>query len=268
MNMKPDMTSATNANVAIVVASRDHSADLWAPLFSLLRKHWPDCPYPVYLVSNLLRFDDLGVSTITVGADRSWSDTLADGIAQLTQPYVLLWIDDHFLVNRVDGSAVAGAIDAFEHLRGNYLRLQALPKPDQPLNGHFGVIRRGAVYRTATPGSVWNRLVLADLLRSGENAWAFEDAGSTRSDRYDGFYSTWRTCLHLENLLIKGRLRSTVLQRIEHSWEHLAALKYPVMSPMEEAEFAVRMAGNRALISLPSVMAKKVRHMVFQGRTL
>lgn len=262
------MTKIDNASVAIVVASRDGSSDLWEPLFMLLRKHWPDCPFPPYLVSNTAGYHDRGVATIVVGPDRSWSDTLSAALRQLKQPYVLLWIDDHFLTDRVNTREVLGAIDTFQRLGGNYLRLHALPRPDQALNDHFGIIRKGAIYRTSVVASVWKKTVLADLLRPGESAWDFETAGATRSDQFDGFYSTWRTCLQLENLLIKGKVRSAARRRIERSigsyGKQGLELRRPIMSPIEEAGLALRIAGNRALVKLPRRLAKTVRDAVLR----
>jgi hypothetical protein len=181
---------------------------------------------------------------------------------------VLLWIDDHFLIDPVNAAEVLGSIDACRRLSGNYLRLHALPQPDVALNNHFGIIRKGAVYRTATVASVWKKTVLEDLLKPGESAWEFETAGATRSDQYDGFFSTWRTCFEIENLLIKGRIRPTALRRIERHLNHTLELRRPIMSPMEEAGFALRLAGNRALVKLPRRFAKRVRNVVLRRRVL
>jgi hypothetical protein len=261
------MKNTENAGLAIVVASRDESRDLWDPLFTLFRKHWPDCPFPVYLVSNTASYRDMGVSTILVGPDKSWSDTLLAGLKQLTQSHVLLWIDDHFLTDPVEALAVEGSINACLQLGGNYLRLHALPQPDEALNNHFGIIRKGAVYRTAVVASVWKRKVLQDLLRPGESAWEFETAGAARSDQYDGFFSTWRTWFEIENLLIRGRIRPAALRRIERHMDHKIDLCRPTMSPIEEARFVVKNAGNRALVKLPRRFAKRVRNAVLRIRT-
>ncbi len=260
------MIDTDNRTVAIVVASRDESSDLWQPLFTLLRRHWPNCSFPLYLVSNTVDYRDMGVSTVLVGPDRSWSDTLRAGLSQLKEKYVLLWIDDHFLMAPVDAAKVGAAIDAFTRLGGNYLRLPALPQPDQPLNEHFGIVRKGAVYRTSVVASVWKKTVLEDLLQPGESAWDFETAGAARSDAYDGFFSTWRSCFQIENLLIKGRVRSVALRRIERKLNRAFELRRPKMSQMEEAEFALRMVGNRALVKLPRRFAKTVRNAVLRRR--
>lgn len=260
------MTDTPNATVAIVVASRDESSDLWEPLFTLFRGHWPNCSFPLYLISNTVPYRDKGVTTILVGPDRSWSDTLRAGLSQLREQYVLLWIDDHFLMEPVDAPKVLTTIEAFTQLSGNYLRLPALPLPDQPWNDHFGIVRKGAVYRTSVVASLWKKTVLEDLLQPGESAWDFETAGAARSDAYDGFYSTWRSCFAIENLLIKGRVRSAALRRIERSLRRPFELRRPKMSSMEEAEFAVRMVGNRALVKLPRRFAKRVRNAVLRRR--
>jgi hypothetical protein len=260
------MTKIDKLRVAIVVASRDESVDLWQPLFTLFRKHWPNCPFPLYLVSNTLSYGELGVSTILVGADRSWSDTLHSGLSQLQEEYVLLWIDDHFLMAPVNAATVLGAVNALLRLGGNYLRLPALPQPDQPWNDYFGVISKGAVYRTSVVASVWKKTMLERLLQPGESAWDFETAGAARSDQYDGFFSTWQSCFAIENLLIKGRVRSAARRRIERTLSHAFKLSHPIMSPVEEAEFALRMVGNRALVKLPRRLAKRVRNAVLRRR--
>jgi len=254
------MIKIGHATVAIVIASRDASIDLWEPLFTLFRRHWPDCPFPVYLVTNTLDYKDMEVTTIVAGPDKSWSDTLLAGLRQLEQQYVLLWIDDHFLMEPVNSAEVLGPLDAFMRLRGNYLRLPALPRPDQALNHHFGIIKKGAVYRTSVVASVWKKAVLEDLLRPGESAWDFETAGAARSDHYDGFFSTWRTCFRIENLLIKGRIRSAALRRIERHVHHTLQIRRPMMSPMEEAIFGLREVRNRAFAKLPRRFGRTVRN--------
>ncbi len=44
----------TNSELAILVCSCDKYADVWEPFFKLFFKFWPDCPYPIYLLSNYL----------------------------------------------------------------------------------------------------------------------------------------------------------------------------------------------------------------------
>jgi len=43
---------ADRANCSILIPSCDKYSDLWRPFFTLFWRHWPDCPFPVYLGSN------------------------------------------------------------------------------------------------------------------------------------------------------------------------------------------------------------------------
>ena len=253
-----------NQRLAVVVASYDRSSDLWDPLFTLFRRFWPDCPFPVYLVSNRLEFNHLGVRTITIGEDRSWSDTVLAGLARIQEEYVLLWIDDHFLTSEVNNSYVCCSIERFIQAAGNYLRMQPLPKPDEPFNEHFGRIRSGAIYRTATVASVWRRSTFQNILKSGESAWDFETVGSNRSDRFEGFYSTWEQNFKFENLMIKGKMRRGPLRRIERCYGRHLDLQRPLFTRGEEVAFLSRVIGNRLLIKLPSRFAKAARRALLQ----
>ncbi len=255
-------------SVAVVVASRDASMDLWEPLWTMFQQHWPDCPYPLYLVCNSSEYCRSGVSTIAVGPDRSWSDTLLTALRRVPEEYVLLWIDDHFVSEPVKSKEIVAAVEAFKSVGGNYLRLQSLPKPDARFNGHFGIVRNGSIYRTATIASVWKKSVLADLLQPGESAWDFETDGSVRSDRYDGFFSTWHDCFRIENLLIKGKICRWSQRRIERNIGRPLGLSRPVMTRAEETSLALRIFGNRMLVRLPRRFARILRNAGHSGKTL
>ena len=43
------------SSVAIVVSSCDAFFDAWRPFAFFFRKHWSDCPFPVFLIVNRLR---------------------------------------------------------------------------------------------------------------------------------------------------------------------------------------------------------------------
>lgn len=255
-------------HVAVVVASHDGSRDLWAPLLTLFQQNWPQCALPIYLVCNAADFCWPGVSTIAVGPDRSWSDTLLAALGRIEEEYVLLWIDDHFLSGPVKADEVMAAVNAFISAGGNYLRLQSLPKPDARFNRHFGMVREGSIYRTATVASVWKKSALAELLRPGESAWNFETDGSMRSDGYGGFYSTWHDCFRIENLLIKGKIYSGPQRRIERSLGHPLQLDRPAMTRAEEAVFALRIFINRALVRLPRRFAGRIRSRLQPSRAV
>lgn len=254
-------------DTAVIVASHDGSKDLWEPLLTLFQRNWPDCPFPIYLVCNAAEYRTQGVTRIAVGPDRSWSDTLSAALKQIPEKYILLWIDDHFLSLPVQADRIVAAVKAFELIDGNYLRLQSLPKPDAPYNEHFGVVQKGAIYRTSTIASVWKTKILEQLLKPGQSAWEFETAGARRSDDIDGFFSVWQDCFRIENLLIKGKILPSSRRRIERSLGQPLTITRPVMSVSQAAIFSFRNVCNRILVSMPHGLSKTLRATVYGKNT-
>src|SRR5690349_2185528 len=93
-------------SLGIVVTSCDKYSDLWEPFFGQFFKHWPDCPYQVYLVANHKRFEHPKVTTLLAGDDLDWSSTISTAISQLNYSHLMFWIDDAFLVGDVSNQEI------------------------------------------------------------------------------------------------------------------------------------------------------------------
>ncbi len=246
--------------------SCDKYADLWTPFFQLFRRFWPDCPFPVYLVSNRLRADIASVHQIQVGADLSWSDTLATALRRLDQPYVLLVLDDLFLLERVPSGEVVALLAWMIDSGANHLRLHPPPLPDKPHDARVGIVSPGALYRTSTQFSAWRKSAMLELLVPGESAWDFEISGSGRSDRLGGFYSTWRPSVSIVNGVIKGKWRRDALKRVRALGADVDLAARPLMTPSEAALFRLKRVRSRLLLLLPAPYQRRVRDLLLQGR--
>jgi hypothetical protein len=179
----------SSGSLAVVVTSCDKYSDLWQPLFKAFFAHWPDCPYPIYLIANFKQFPDHRVCTLLVGEDEDWSTTVEKAVQQLKHTHILFWMDDAFLSRRVNNDKVE---QLFSHLRrvdGNYLRLRPEPRPDLYINDAIGIIPPGAFYRVSLPASIWKLSALHQVIQRGETAWEFEIKGSVRSGSLSGFYA-------------------------------------------------------------------------------
>ncbi len=71
--------------VAVLVTSCDKYQDLWEPFFTLFFRYWQDCPYPVYLGTNHLKYDHERVKTIAVGDETDWSSDFRSMLEQIPQ---------------------------------------------------------------------------------------------------------------------------------------------------------------------------------------
>ena len=175
------------SNLALLVSSCDKYHDLWYPFFTLFFRYWPDCPYPVYLVSNHLIYSDSRVNTIAVGDDRGWSASLKNALLHITQPYLILLLEDYLIEQRVDTEYIEALTVYMKKRKAGCLRLFACPGPNVPCadNPRVGEISKGSDYRLSLQAAIWDKEVLLGLLRLEESPWELEVFGSKRTDMLD-----------------------------------------------------------------------------------
>jgi hypothetical protein len=88
------------------------------------RKHWPDCPFPVEMLSP--------------SPDIGWNANLLRGLHRITESLVLLMLDDHFPPPNPDTSAIEKAVALMEADQSiGMLKLQAgnAHAPELPYDG-------------------------------------------------------------------------------------------------------------------------------------
>jgi hypothetical protein len=250
------------AEIAVVVPSCDSYSDLWPPFFDLFARFWPDCPFPVYLISNRRGFSRAGVENLLVGDDVSWSDNLMRALSKVDAEYVLLLIDDLLLVKPVNTCELLNVLDEFVKSGGNYLRLNPKPKPDRFWSKRLGIVSKGTIYRTATVSSVWKRQTLLELLVSGETAWDFELLATVRSDVYDGFYATHVRYLSVVNAVIKGRWERSALSKLRRLSVQLKLGERPVMTLLEALCFQCCLLRSFGLSLFPARLRRRIKDLV------
>jgi hypothetical protein len=254
--------ATTDSAIAILVASCDRYGDLWPTFFALLRRFWPDCPFPVYLLSNTMRPEYSGVHNIAVGEDVSWSDNLLSALPRVPADHIFLFIDDLLICDKVNTASICDVLEDWIGRNGNYLRMNPSPKPDRIVNQKLGAVSAGTLYRTATVLSVWKKQLLLDLLQSSETAWEFETSGSVRSDTYDGFYSTRARMLNFVNAVIKGKWERSALSRLQALGVSPQLGNRQVMSARESLLFNYQKLRSHSLNLLPSRVRRPVRQLL------
>jgi hypothetical protein len=171
-------------SVAVVVSSCDAFFDAWRPFAFFFRKHWSDCPFPVYLIVNELTFRSEILRPLAVGPDRGWATNMKLALQQLPAPRVLYLQEDYFLTEPVRQEQLAHDFSyAFEHDADAFcFRARSELEPTfHPINDRFGVVPRDSDGRTRCQLTLWKRDALLAVLRDGENAWEMESRGSERT---------------------------------------------------------------------------------------
>jgi len=202
--------SPANA-VAFMVVSCDKYSDLWDPFFHCLRKYWPDCPYSVYLLTNHKSYDAPGVTVVNIGDDQSYSDNLRAGMSQISEPWVILWLEDVFISERVDTRRFKAIIQEAQSIPVGYLKIS----PDLPISyddrqgQEIGPIPKGVRYRSAIGLSLYHVETLDKLLLPNASAWDLDTC--TMSNSIDeAFYALTSTAARRPPIawthgVIKGR---------------------------------------------------------------
>ncbi len=175
-------------DISILITSCDKFHDTWEIVTQSFIDYWPDCPYDIFLMTNEITYTHSKIKNIQVGKDESWSLNLKKALSQINSKYVLIWLDDVFLSQKVDNYHF-DLIEKFIKKNSiNFLRLRAIPVPSK-WDGDFGEIYQNELfYRVSIFASIWDRKTLNDLLIDVESAWDFEIKGSIRSSKYNKFY--------------------------------------------------------------------------------
>ncbi|MBK9249483.1 MAG: hypothetical protein IPM69_15545 [Ignavibacteria bacterium] len=251
---------------AVLVVSCDNYADVWQPFFELFRQFWGNCPYPIYLLTNTLQPHFPSVEVVNVGVDRSWSDNLILALQKIQQEYVFLFLEDLMLSGSVDTDKVDEIFRWAVDNDVNYIRLNPSTYPDKRYNETVGLVSKGTIYRASVVTCLWKKSVLLDLLKSGENAWEFEQLGSVRSDKYDGFYSTYINYFPIINSIIKRVWETSAVKTLAKLGVKIDFSKRRKMTVPESMLWKFKLLRSRIFSMVPARYRRSVKKLMNAGK--
>ena len=199
----------------ILVVSCDRYADVWPHFFALFWKHWPDCPYPVFLGSNRLTYDDPRVTTIAVGEDRSWATSVSAMLDQLDSSHVILLLEDFLLLKPVDSERLQRLVKLGEQANVGCLHLFTVYPPPRPHPqyegiGYYEPFDADAVNAQA---ALWRTDTLRKLLVPGFNPWEFEMIGNKmRNYMPEEIWGVYDAPIVYEQVVEKGKWKPSGLE--------------------------------------------------------
>jgi len=190
-------------STAICVVSYDGGEDLWRPFFDAFHAAWPDCPLPLYLVTNHKTYADTGyVTSLKTGEDIDWSTNMLKALDLIPHDRVLFIFDD-FLPRHIDGAGVLQHIATATAQDWPYLTLYPNNYRRAQVSRDIQQIAEQGVYRCTLVYGLFRKDYLAALLKPGENAWEFEIESGKRA-RGTPLYSVSKPLFKHYHLLRKG----------------------------------------------------------------
>jgi hypothetical protein len=255
------------AELSILVVSCDRYGDLWKPFFVFQRKFWPDCPYRIFVGSNHTPCLESGVTSLTIGDDRNWSDGLMRMLGSIPTEFVLTIQEDFLLWKRVRNEEVEHCLRFLLSTGGFSIKLKPAPRPNVSIPGEplIGILQPGAPYRVSNQATIWRKSALQSLLVSGESPWTMESKGTARSEAIEkGFYSVWRPVLQYEGhgAISRGKWERKWVRRCRELGVSPDLSSRKVMSLLESFRWSVGKAGFSVIGLVPwRVRARLLRHL-------
>jgi hypothetical protein len=188
--------------ITILVNSSDGFEDCWEPFFCLLKKHWPNCKYPILLNTEYKDYQYPGLNIKASKANASfperrltWSECLQEALKQIETPLLLYMQEDYF----IDKPVLEMPIELFADKMINNGSINFIglthfgscpPFVPYSKDDNFYEITKKARYRVSTQAGLWSRQSLLSLLMPDENGWMFEIFGTRRARRSAGIFLT------------------------------------------------------------------------------
>ncbi len=167
---------------AIIISSCDAYSDVWEPFFRLFFKYWPDCPFPIYLISETKTYKDERVHPILLGKDEQWATNIRKALNQILISQFIYLQEDYLLMKKVDTDRIVRLIQTLKDNNIGYIRLYPSPAPKTKwsVDSSLGVISKSDDYSICLQATLWNKDLFTKLLINGESAWDMEIKGSKR----------------------------------------------------------------------------------------
>lgn len=174
--MKKDLT--------IIVCSCDKYDDLWYPYFEIFKNQWRGCKYPIILNTETKKYSHEGLEIKCLqlykpeeAPNISWSERMIETLKYVDTEYVLVTLDDHFLISPVDSEKFEAALNIMKtHKRISALSFIAYVPPNKKTKwiDNFGRWSMNDYFRVNLDTAIWRKKALLRNLKPGENAWEFE----------------------------------------------------------------------------------------------
>ena len=189
-----NLMAAKLNDVTIIVSSCDKYAPLWNPFFTSLFKNWPSLldqnqEVPILLISNTKSFDNARIKHVHIPQEKSWSDNMLAALTKVQTKYVLVMLDDYWLINPVQEQRISDIVQAMQQ---EEIAMAQLAYNNSSF--HYGTkhpvlhdaiyTNQYAEYKTSLQAAIWEVKALRFLLKPGESPWDFELAGTKRSHGY------------------------------------------------------------------------------------
>lgn len=165
----------------VVVLSCKKYSDAWTPFFRLFQQFWPNCPYPVWLVTDSIEGADPAnlPDRVHVYDHPSWNRILSDFCREYDDEPIMLFLEDYFLTSTPNQRLIDHALLEYMFHKAACVRLYPCPGGDEEYGDpYFARVPDHAPYRISTQVGIWYPGALRVIADNTDSPQAFELDGS------------------------------------------------------------------------------------------
>ncbi|MCH5180295.1 MAG: hypothetical protein J1F32_03710 [Erysipelotrichales bacterium] len=169
-------------NFAVLICGYDGYKEIWKTNAFLFDKFWSDCPYNVYFSTEYSEAPTNKFITIKCGKYKTWCERAVYALNQIQEKYVLILMDDFFLVRKPNVKHINTILSFMEKEDAFCVRLSPHPRAKHSnlvVNGvKMGEIDYKKPYSISLQASIWNKYKIVEIFKNYESAWYVEILGS------------------------------------------------------------------------------------------
>lgn len=177
----------TNArtNCTVLLLTCDKNIDIARGAVGLFNRFWVDCPFEKYVMTETVDPKFSGFNSLLIN-ENNWSDRVKSALKCIKSDYVLLFLDDFWLEEKVDSRGISELLEILqvhpEVLNASFSKMPGLS--DERIATHYLIRKPNRYCLVNWQAGVWKRMGLMSLLVSGENPWESEIFGTHRALKY------------------------------------------------------------------------------------
>jgi hypothetical protein len=166
---------------SVIISSCDLYSDCWAPMIHSFRLHWPDCPFPIYFISNFSELDEPGITFIKVGEHKGFGSNMKKALELIGSDNVILFLEDFFLDKKIETEMIFNHIQHCKDENIDFLKIDSrdiIYRDDLRIGDSFYCSNPLDIkYSLNASIAIWKKEALLLLSVEGFSAWDFERKG-------------------------------------------------------------------------------------------
>lgn len=163
--------------LTLLIHTCDKFSDLWDAHILLLNKNWKDrCIDTILLTDNPTDKTYKNIRIISAGIGTEITQRIEYVLNEIKTEYVLVTLDDYFLMNKVSSNSIETLINTMDNLKLDYLRLFKDPNSFEKILGYTKLykISLDKNYQVNLYQGIWRKDFIQKTIKKPLNPWKYE----------------------------------------------------------------------------------------------